>query len=61
MSKKTTSELPVIQKAYDLILWYVPVLQRLPREHRYALGDRMIESLYLMPDELIMAGVRYAN
>ncbi|MBS1787615.1 MAG: diversity-generating retroelement protein Avd [Acidobacteria bacterium] len=59
MSKKTTPELPVIQKTYDLILWYVPILQRLPRDHRYTLGDRMIESLYLMLEELITA--RYAR
>ena len=24
-------ELPIIQKTYDLILWYVPLLNRLPR------------------------------
>ncbi len=59
MSKKATPELPVIQKTYDLILWYVPILQRLPRDHRYTLGDRMIESLYEMLEELITA--RYAR
>ncbi len=59
MSKKATLSLSVIQKAYDLILWYVPILQRLPRDHRYTLGDRMIESLYEMLEELITA--RYAR
>ncbi|SKB15083.1 hypothetical protein PL11201_690104 [Planktothrix sp. PCC 11201] len=26
------SELPIIQKTYDLIKWYVPILNRLPRD-----------------------------
>lgn len=57
--KQQTTELPIIQKTYDLILWYVPILQRLPRDHRFMLGDRMIESLYEMLNELIAA--RYAK
>jgi len=28
-------ELPIIQKTYDLIKWYVPILNRLPRDHKY--------------------------
>jgi len=59
MSKKTTEELPVIQKSHDLILWYVPVLMRLPRDYRFTLGDRMIKSMYKMHDKLIEA--RYAR
>jgi hypothetical protein len=38
----SVSELPVIQKTYDLIKWYVPILNRLPREHKFLLGDRMV-------------------
>jgi hypothetical protein len=26
-------DLPIIQKTYDLIRWYVPILNRLPRDH----------------------------
>ncbi len=59
MNKKAPTELPVIQKTYDLILWYVPLLQKLPRDHRFSLGDRMIESLYALLEELIAA--RYAK
>lgn len=33
-------ELPVIQKTYDLIKWYVPILNRLSRNYRYALLPR---------------------
>lgn len=46
-------DLPVIQKTYDLIKWYVPILNRLPRSHRFALGDRMILGLYDLLEGLI--------
>ena len=32
------TELPIIQRTYDLILWYVPRLNKLPRNYKYALG-----------------------
>lgn len=53
------SDLPVIQKTYDLIQWYVPILNRLPRDHRFALGNRMIEKLYDLLEGLIQA--RYSH
>nr|WP_318698040.1 MULTISPECIES: hypothetical protein [unclassified Roseofilum] len=40
------NELSIIQKTYDLIKWYVPILNRLPRTHKFLLGDRMIAGLY---------------
>ena len=49
------SDLPVIQKVYDLIKWYVPILNRLPRNHRFGLGERMIAQLYEMLEGLIQA------
>lgn len=48
-------ELPIIQKTYDLIKWYVPILHRLPRDYRFTLGDRMINSLYALLEDLIQA------
>lgn len=51
-------DLPVIQKTYDLIKWYVPILNRLPKNHKFLLGDRMITGLYDLLDALIRA--RYA-
>lgn len=36
------SELSIIQKTYDLVKWYVPILNRLPRSHKFTLGERMI-------------------
>ena len=52
-------ELPIIQKTYDLIKWYVPILNRLPRNHRFTLGERMITGLYEILEGLIQA--RYSK
>jgi hypothetical protein len=49
------NELPIIQKTYDLIKWYVPILNRLPRDHKFNLGDRIISELYNFLDRLIIA------
>lgn len=49
------SDLPIIQKTYDLIKWYVPILNRLPRDHKFLLGDRMITELYQLLENLITA------
>ncbi|MDZ8077512.1 MAG: diversity-generating retroelement protein Avd [Nostoc sp. DedQUE01] len=53
------SDLPIIQKTYDLIKWYVPILNRLPRDHKFLLGNRIITELYDLLDSLIVA--RYAK
>ena len=52
-------ELPIIQRTYDLILWYVPIINRLPRDQKFALGDRIIAGLYDLLEGLILA--RYAR
>jgi hypothetical protein len=52
-------DLPIIQKTYDLIKWYVPILNQLPRDHRFALGDRIIGGLYDLLEGLIQA--RYSS
>lgn len=49
------NDLPIIQKTYDLIKWYVPILNRLPKDHRFNLGDRIITRLYDLLDNLILA------
>ncbi len=48
-------DLPIIQKTYDLIKWYVPILNRLPRSHKFMLGDRIICGLYDLLEGLIQA------
>ena len=52
-------ELPIIQKTYDLIKWFVPILNRLPRDHKFMLGDRLITELYDLLEGLIKA--RYSS
>ncbi len=52
-------DLPVIQRTYDLIKWYVPILNRLPRDHKFLLGERIITGLYDLLEGLIQA--RYAK
>lgn len=51
-------ELSIIQKTYDLIQWYVPHLNKLPRDHKFNLGDRIISQLYDLLENLVRA--RYA-
>ena len=52
-------ELSIIQKTYDLIKWYVPILNRLPKAHKFTLADRLINRLYDLLEGLIQA--RYAK
>lgn len=52
-------ELSIIQRTYDLIKWYVPILNRLPRDHKFFLGDRIITRLYDLLEKLIQA--RYSK
>ena len=47
------NELPIIQKTHDLIQWYVPILNRLPRDHKFLLGDRIVSGLYDLLEGLI--------
>ncbi len=49
------ADLPIIQKTYDLIKWYVPLLNQLPRDHKFQLGNRMVEGLYELLESLILA------
>ncbi|MBR8838274.1 MAG: diversity-generating retroelement protein Avd [Stigonema ocellatum SAG 48.90 = DSM 106950] len=52
-------ELSIIQKTYDFIKWYVPIISGLPKAHKFTLGDRMINGLYNFFDGLVDA--RYNN
>lgn len=54
-------ELPVIQKTYDLIRWYIPILNRLPKMHRFGLGERMVTALYDLLEGLIQARYTQKN
>ena len=48
-------DVAIVQKTYDLILWYVPILNRLPRDQKFALGNRMVAGLYDLLEELLFA------
>jgi hypothetical protein len=51
-------ELPILQATTDLIRWFVPLLNRLPRDHRFALGDRIVSGLYDLLEGLVKARYR---
>lgn len=48
-------DVTIIQRTYDLIQWYVPILSRLPRAHKFTLGDRVTNGLYDLLENLIQA------
>jgi hypothetical protein len=52
------TELPVIQKTYDLIKWTIPILNKLPKDQKFLLGNRIATSLYELLDNLIVARYR---
>ena len=52
-------ELPIIQATMDLIQWFVALLNRLPRDHRFALGDRLVQGLSDLLEGLVAE--RYAS
>ncbi|BAZ13838.1 hypothetical protein NIES4071_56780 [Calothrix sp. NIES-4071] len=52
-------DLPIMYKTYKLIIWYVPILNRLPKNHKFGLGDRIVNRLYDLMEGLSEA--RYDN
>jgi hypothetical protein len=58
-SPATRAELPIIEICLDLIRWFVPLLNRLPRQHKFGLGDRLTSNLYQLLEQLVQA--RYAQ
>ena len=59
MPTPSRGELPIIQATIDLIRWFVPLLNRLPRDHRFGLGDRLVSGLYDLLEGLVTA--RYSS
>jgi hypothetical protein len=51
-------ELPIIQHVYDLILWYVPRLNKFPRDYKFLLADRIQSGLLHFLETLIRAKYR---
>jgi hypothetical protein len=52
-------ELPVIERTYDLVKWFMGHLAKFPRSHRYSLGQRIESRLYDVLEQLIRA--KYAE
>lgn len=52
-------DLPIIEACLDLIHWFIPLLHRLPRQHKFGLADRLIGNLYHLLEQLVHA--RYAR
>jgi len=36
-----SEELPAVSKMYDLIKWLIPQIAKLPKSHKFTLGDRI--------------------
>ena len=52
---KQLEDLSIIQKVYDFTLWYVPIVNRLPRDHKFTLGDRVVNLLFDIHEDLLRA------
>jgi len=53
--KYDLTELPIIQRTYDLIKWYVPRINKFRRDQKFILGDRIQNTLYRFLEGLIRA------
>ncbi len=50
-----TEELAVIQRTYDLVRWFCPLVAKFPRSYRFTLGQRIECRLYELLDVLVQA------
>ena len=48
MAIPSSAELPIQEATLDLIRWFIPILHRLPRQHRHGLGERLLHDLQLI-------------
>jgi hypothetical protein len=44
----SSAELPIQEATLDLIRWLLPILHRLPRQHRHGLGERLLHDFQLI-------------
>jgi hypothetical protein len=51
----TDGELEVIARNYDMLLWVIPGIGKIPRSHRFTLGEKIELMLYGGLDDLIRA------
>jgi hypothetical protein len=48
MPTPSSAELPIQEATLDLIRWFLPILHRLPRQHRHGLGERLLHDFQLI-------------
>lgn len=48
-------ELEVIQRVYDFIRWVSPIINRMPRDRKFTIGDRLLNHWYDMLEMLLEA------
>jgi hypothetical protein len=58
MPTSSRGKLPNIEATTDQIRWFVPLLNRLPRVHRFGLDNRLVRGLYDLLDGLVTARYR---
>ena len=73
MQKPDEGAPPVVNKAYDFVLWLLPKVENFPRAHRFTVGDRLtangldlltslVEAAYAhKKDELLQTANRKVN
>ena len=59
MKNKIPEELPIMKKAYEMALYITPMVEKMPRSHRFTLGDRIVSRVYEFMEVLTMA--RYSS
>ncbi len=55
VTRREQTELVVITKTYDLILWSCQHTGKFPRNHRFVLGERLERNLYDLLETLLRA------
>lgn len=50
-----SEELKVIQKAYDLCVYLVPLVNKFPRDYKFTLGDRITNAALDVLEDLVAA------
>ncbi|MCA9398130.1 MAG: diversity-generating retroelement protein Avd [Candidatus Omnitrophica bacterium] len=53
--KGTSSVTPVVEKHYDLMVWFMPKLAKFPKDQRYVMADRIGARLLDIQERLIEA------
>jgi hypothetical protein len=53
--KKMKEDMVIISKTYDFILDITERVRKFPREYKFVLGERILENIYNILDEMIMA------